>query len=90
MYAGEIDMEYHAWQGGPGLNCGTYASLPVLKYFQAFETHPPPGMYFSLHGTKILSTILHPPTPGMYFSLHGTKIFSTILHPPTPCVGTKV
>ena len=77
------------------LNCGTYASLPILKYVQAFETHPPPGMYFSIlvfsiHNTKILSTILHPHTPGMYFSLHGTEIFSTILHPPTPCVGTKV
>ena len=42
---------------GPGLNCGTYASLHVLKYVQAFEAHPPPGMYFSIHGTKILSTI---------------------------------
>ena len=31
-------------RGGPALNCGTYASLMVLKYFQAFETHPPPSM----------------------------------------------
>ena len=28
-------------EGGTSLNCGTYASLPVLRYFQAFETHPP-------------------------------------------------
>ena len=46
----------------------------VLKYFQAFETHPPHSVYFSLHGTKILSTILHPPPLGRYFSLHGTKM----------------
>ena len=27
-------------RGGTALNCGTYESLMVLKYFQAFETHP--------------------------------------------------
>ena len=60
--------------GGTALNCGTYESLMVLKYFQAFETHPPPSVYFSLHGTKIFSTMLHPPPLGGYFSLHGTKM----------------
>ena len=39
----------------------------VLKYFPQFYTHPPLCMYFSLHGTKILSTILHPPPTWQVF-----------------------
>ena len=52
--------------GGTALNCGTYESLMVLKYFQAFETHPPPSVYFSLHGTKYFpQCYTHPPLAGI-------------------------
>ena len=40
------------------MNLWWYFDGTVLKYFQACETHPPPSVYFSLHGTKIFSIML--------------------------------
>ena len=76
--------------GGPALNCGTYASLMVLKYFQAFETHPPLVCILVYMVLKYFpQCYTHPPLAGIlvYTVLKWNLTKET---PPTPCVGTKV